>query len=180
MRPTTRARGEPRSAALLARALIVGVLAVTGACGRERVVHLSNAQPSEAALAQAVVDALAAGDRARLGALALTETEFRKYVWPELPASRPAVGMPVDYVWRDTSIKSRSALAGTIEERRGRRPIVTAVTFARAATDYGSFRVHPETRVALRDERGQIESVRLFGSMIEANGEWKIYSYIVD
>jgi hypothetical protein len=172
--PHTRAQ-----AGLLARVLIIALLSLSGACRYARI-ELVNAQPSETALAQAVLDALAAGDSARLAALAVTEAEFRKHIWPELPASRPEVGMPVNYVWRDASLKSRSDLAVTMEQRRGRSSTVTAVTFDRPATDYGRFRIHPGTRLTLRNGTGEGETARLFGSMIEADGQWKVYSYIVD
>jgi hypothetical protein len=88
--------------------------------------------------------------------------------------------MPVDYAWKDANLKSRSDLALTMEQRRGRSSTVTAVTFERPVTDYGPFRIHPRTRLTLRNGTGEGENVRLFGSMIEADGRWKIYSYIVD
>jgi hypothetical protein len=136
--------------------------------------------PTKEAAAQAVVDALAAGDVARLTSLAITDVEFRKNIYPELPASDPEVGMPADYLWADTNLKSRGQLAETLEEHDGRRLAVESVRFAGRSTDYDRFRVHSDTRLTVRDEAGQRREVRLFGSMIETPSGWKVYSYIVD
>jgi hypothetical protein len=136
--------------------------------------------PTKEAAAQAVVDALAAKDVVRLTSLALTDIEFRRNIYPALPASDPDVGMPVEYLWSDTNMKSRVQLAETLQEYGGRRLTVESVRFAGRSTDYEGFRVHSDTRLTVRDEAGQTREVRLFGSMIETPSGWKVYSYIVD
>lgn len=173
------ARGGGRLPAALARFLIGGVLVLGAGC-REAPPVLEGGLPSKEALAQAVVDAMATPDRDTLAALAISEGEFRTHIWPRLPASRPGVGMPADYVWADTSIKSRGHLARAIEARAGRRATVEQVTFRGPATDYGGIRIHPETELTLREEGRETTRARLFGSMVEAGGRWKVYSYIVD
>jgi hypothetical protein len=132
------------------------------------------------AAAQAVADALAARDVARLTSLAITDAEFRKNIYPALPASAPEVGMPVEYLWGDTNLKSRGQLAETLQEHGGRRLTVESVRFAGRSIDYDGFRVHSDTRVTVRGDAGQRREVRLFGSMIETSTGWKVYSYIVD
>jgi hypothetical protein len=160
--------------------MTVALALVAAASCRETAPPLTNVAPTKEAAAQAVVDALAARDRARLEALAISETEFKSYIWPKLPASDPKVGMPVDYLWADTSSKSRGYLAQTLAAHGGEQWTIADVAFEAAPTDYGSFRIHPGTRLSLRGPSGQHTERRLFGSMAETEAGWKVYSYIVD
>lgn len=166
---------------ILTRPLLIAVALCAAACGsdapREPYTHVF---PTKEAAAEAVLDAIAARDAARLERLAVTAAEFRKNVWPHLPSSRPEVGMPVEYVWADTNLRSRGELAATLEQYGGRRTRLVEVSFAGAVTDYGSFRVHRESRLHVRDESGDRHDVRMFGSMIETPAGWKVFSYIVD
>jgi hypothetical protein len=159
--------------------LVVGVLVLSGAC-RERVPELTHALPSKEALAQAVVDALAEREEQQLAAFAITEREFHTAIWPRLPTSEPGVGMSPDYVWTDTTTRSRAHLARALDERGGRQARVEAVTFRGPATNYDGVIVHREAELTLREASGEVVVARLFGSMVEASGRWKVYSYIVD
>ena len=136
--------------------------------------------PSADALATAFLTTLRDDDAARLAALALDEREFRCQVWPHLPSSRPERGLTVDYVWGDLNQKSQNALAFTRRDHAGRRLDLRRLTFAGGTTDYGPFRVHRETRLTVIDEFGRLYNVQLFGSMLEAGGQYKIFSFVTD
>ena len=131
------------------------------------------------AAAQAVADALAAQDVAKLRKLTVSGVEFRKNMWPHLPASNPDVGMPVEYVWSDTDVKSRNGLAQTVASHGG-EPLTVATVLFSESVDHGPFRVHKESTVRARTPQGSVMDVRLFGSMIETPAGWKVFSYIVD
>jgi hypothetical protein len=162
------------------RVLLVLLVLVTGGCGLSAPpVALSPSYPSKDEAVEVFLQALTARDRAALQAVVLTETEFRKYVWPALPASDPAVGMPVDYIAAEFRQKNEAFAAGLINDHGGKEYRLLAATFGGASTDYGSFRVHRETRLDLRGPTG-VTTLRLFGSMIESGGRWKIYSFVVD
>ena len=164
--------------------LVAGLVAVllTAACGGAA----APAEPyvglhaTKEAAAQAVVDALAARDAGRLITLAVSAPEFRKNVWPSLPASNREVGMPVDYVWSDTDLKSRGQLAETLAAHGGVPLVVESMRFAGDTTEYEGFLVHRDSWVTVRDAQGTRRELRLFGSMIETPTGWKIYSYVVD
>ena len=136
--------------------------------------------PSAEALSEAVLAALAADDIETLRALALDEVEFRTAVWPELPSSRPERGLPFDYVWGDLAQKSGNALRRLEARHGGRRYTLVAVRFAGETTLYRSWRVHRETVLDLRDERGEAVRLALFGSILEREGAFKLFSYVVD
>jgi hypothetical protein len=55
-----------------------------------------------------------------------------------------------------------------------------AVTFAGGTTQYPSYRVHRETAIRVRDAAGTESEIRLFGSSLEKDGMWKVFSYVVD
>jgi hypothetical protein len=139
-----------------------------------------NTFPSKEAAAGAVVQALAARDVRRLEALAVSEDEFKTRVWPALPASVPAFGMPADYAWADTAAKSHAALSSLVAANGGRRFEVERVSFGDTPRDYGPFRVHPRAQLEVRDATGARGTARLFGSMLEAEGRWKVFSYVAD
>lgn len=126
------------------------------------------------------MDALARRDELALRALALDEDEFRRQIWPELPASRPERNLPFSYVWGDLRQKSEQALAQTLAQHGGRRYAVVAARFGGRATQYPTYTVYRETVLRIRDEQGIESDVRLFGSSVEKGNRWKVFSYVVD
>jgi hypothetical protein len=176
---------RPGARRLALTALVLALAAGASACG-----HLVGAEaipgafaethPSKETAAQALLDALGARDADRLLALAVTEHEFTRLVWPALPSSRPEFGMPVEYAWADTFARSRGHLVRLIETHGGTAVRVDAVTFGRPPVDYGTFRLHPDTSVRVRDATGASRELRVCGSMIETPDGWKVFSYIVD
>jgi hypothetical protein len=141
---------------------------------------LSNTHPSPEALATAVIDAVERRDAATLQGLALSEDEFREHVWPELPAARPERNLPFSYVWGDLHQKSDLSLTRTLARHGGRRYSLMSVRTEGETTRYPSYTVFRETVLRARDETGTEVDLRLFGSTIEKDGGWKVFSYVVD
>jgi len=152
---------------------------VAVACDRSSAL-LGNTHPSAQAMAVAVLDALARKDAAAMRSLALSEGEFREYIWPELPAARPERNLPFSYVWGDLRQKSEAALSETIARHGGRRYILVSVTFTGATTRYPSYTVYRESVLRVRDEVGAESDLRLFGSGLQKDDAWKVFSYVVD
>lgn len=156
------------------------VFVVASACDRgTALVPLTPSYDSKDAAAQAVLDALWTRDAAQLSRLVVSQSEFLKHIWPALPASRPDVGMPADRAWADQAQKNHGFSTQLMDEHGGRRYELVAVSFEGAGVEYDGFTVHPKTRLDVRDA-GVVREVRLFGSMIESGGRWKIYSFVVD
>ncbi len=156
---------------------LVGLLA--GASCRSAAPALTNTRDSPEALAEAVLDALARRDRSALDALVLSEEEFRDHVWPALPAARPERNLPLSYVWGDLRQKSESALSGTLREKGGQRYDLQRISFA-GMTEYPKNRVHRGAVLRVVDSLGQESDLRVCGSMLEQDGAWKVFSYVVD
>jgi hypothetical protein len=139
---------------------------------------LEGTHDSPRAVAQAVLDAVAANDAVALQALALSEQEFRQHVWPELPAARPERNLPFSYVWGDLRQKSAQRLGATLSGHGGRRYTLQDVRFS-GETRYAGYTVHRDTALVVQGPDGP-EQLRLCGSMIEQDGRWKVFSYVVD
>jgi hypothetical protein len=164
---------------VLAAALSLGV-STLGAAGCSRTPVLNGSEASTTSVAAVVVSAFNRHDVRALEAVALTEDEFREVVWPRLPAARPERNLSWDYVWNDLSSKSRLHLRARMEAWQSLRYQVEGVRFEGESTEYGSYRVRRDARVQLRTPDGRQMSARLFGSMIECGGRFKVFSYIVD
>jgi hypothetical protein len=158
-------------------ALVLSLGAAAIACSP--VPPLAHTHESAAALASAVLDAYARKDGGTLTALALNEQEFRDQVWPELPAARPERNLPFSYVWGDLRQKSSLSLEKTLAEHGGRRYELIDVGFE-GETRYSSYLVHRRTTIRARGDGGQPIELRVLGSMIEQDGAWKVFSYVVD
>lgn len=151
---------------------------IAAGCARPRAVTLQDGFDSPESLAGAVLAAYAAGDAEALMRYALTEHELRTAVWPHLPASRPDVGMDWDYFWRDHHQRNQGHLRTLLREHAGKRYELAGLSFdGRAA--YGPVTIHRETALDLRTPSGAAR-LRLFGSMAEIGGRWKLYSFVVD
>jgi hypothetical protein len=159
--------------------VLVIALGVCGGIGCRTVPPLADMSASSEALAAAVLDALARGDRARLDTIALTEREFRDHIWPDLPAARPERNLPFSYVWGDLHQKSRIGLSQTIARYGGKRHELRRVTFG-GKTPYGAYTVHRDTTFDVVDASGVPETIRVCGSFVEKDGAWKVFSYVVD
>lgn len=131
-------------------------------------------------LARAFLKALEENDVDRLKAFALTKEEFRHYVWPQLPASRPENGVPFDYGWADLHQKSDNSLRRTWSSYHGKHLELLSIRFDDGTTDYGAYEVHRDARVKVRDERGRERWLDLFGSVMERQGKFKLFSYVTD
>ena len=153
---------------MVRRASALSLLALLASLACNAAPPLDNSRDSPEALASAVLDALA-----------LDEQEFRDHVWPALPAARPERNLPFSYVWGDLHGKSNSGLATTLTDRGGQRYEVSRVSFAEA-TDYEGYRVHRDATFHVRNAGGTESEIRVCGSMIEKDGAWKVFSYVVD
>lgn len=160
--------------------VFLGLAAVlaTAACGPSRE-PLAGTRESPRAVAEALLDAVAADDGAALQSLALSEQEFRQHVWPDLPAARPERNLPFSYVWGDLRQKSAAGLARTQSAHGGRRYRLQDVRFS-GKTSYPGYTVHRDGVLVVEGPGGQEEELRLCGSMIEQDGRWKVFSYAVD
>jgi hypothetical protein len=159
--------------------VVLAALLAAG-CASDARVPLAGSFASPEETARAVLDRLAARDLEALRGMALDEHEFRRLVWPELPSSRPEAGLPVDYAWRSLRQTSLGELAMTVGAHGGRRYELVAVRFRGPTTEYASFTIHRDTELAVRGRGGAEQAIRVFGSLIQRGGRWKVFSFVTD
>jgi len=114
------------------------------------------------------------------GQRAMSEAEFRNVVYPRLPASRPERNTSADFLWGMQTDRQRAYFAETWSEYRGADWELVRLEFTGETTDYGDFLVHRDSRLVVRSPDGVERAVRLFGAILERDGAFKIYSFIVD
>lgn len=170
--------------AALARVLLAAVV-TTAACSTPAeptgaAASLANTFESPDALAQAVLAALAKRDLPLLNSLALSETEFKAHVWPELPVSRPERNVPFEYAWGQMKQRSDGSLSGTVARYGGRTLRFVRTRFTGERTDYQTFSVLRDSEIVAVDESGREVVLRLYGSAMVKNERYKLYSYVVD
>jgi hypothetical protein len=166
---------------LLAAAVLVTVAACSAPAEPTRpAAPLANTFDSAEALTQAVLSAIAANDRVRLLDLALSESEFRELVWPELPTSRPERNVPLDYAWGQLKQNSDGFLQQTLARYGGKPLRFVRLNFTGETTQYQSFRVMRDSEVVATDDSGRDLVLRLFGAVLVKDGRYKVFSYVVD
>jgi len=145
-----------------------------------RVDALSDTYDSVYSLAEEILQAIHDGDQQRLMQLRVGRGEFRWLVWPKLPASRPERNLPWAFVYTDLDQKSLNAMRRTVSRYQGKTLQLVRVEFKDETTDYGAYKVHRDARCVVQDETGEVTTLDLFGSVIEMNGRFKAFSYVVD
>jgi hypothetical protein len=77
-------------------------------------------------------------------------------------------------------MKSEASLRRLLAEHGGQALTLERLEFAGETTQHRSYLVRREAVVVARDAGQPPQSLRLFGSMIERDGGFKVFSYIVD
>ena len=151
-----------------------------GACeGSRRPGELAfqGSAPSLEALARDALRGLAASDAALLEGLRLTESEHNEAVWPELPASAPEIGFPVDLAWRNIQRRNTAALRRMGGWYRA-NPVRYQVTECRGETrEFATFDVHTDCWVLFLTTRGELLEAQLFKDVLERDEGFKIFRY---
>jgi hypothetical protein len=147
------------------------------ACGppRER---FQGTFASPEALAEAFLLGLEARDRSRLEALALSPEEFRLEVFPEMPVYG---NVPPDFAWGQLEGRNRHGLATVLARQGGRPWELEGIDFPGGRTVYQTFTVHREPVLHLRGRAtGERREMVLFGSLLEHEGRYKLFSFNID
>jgi hypothetical protein len=141
--------------------------------------RLLKAESSPEELARRFLKAMHAGDEDAIRALRLTREEFCSYVWPELESSR-IPNVSCDFGWRQATLRSEGGLYDLLPSRKGKQYELISIRFAKGADAYPTYKVHKEPWLLVRDGDGAQKEVRFFGSMLEMDGQYKLFSFVND
>jgi len=137
--------------------------------------------PSIESLTAALSAAVVAGDRQQLAELTITEQEYADYIWPHLPVAQiPQWQSHRDFVWQQHLMRSEHGLERVLAQYGGTKLNVKNVMFGNEAVRYGKCRVISEPIIMIQDADGKEKSCKLFGSLVEMNGFYKVFSYNID
>jgi hypothetical protein len=158
-------------------ALVILLLVVVWSCGHPRE-RFRGTLTSPKALAEEFLRGLEAEDRPRLEELALSRQEFELEVFPEMPAYG---NVPPDFAWSQLELRNFDGLSTVLARQGGRRWDLEEMVFRGGATVYQTFTVHRRPMLRLRNRRtGERREMALFGSLLECDGRYKLFSFNID
>jgi len=161
-----------RKRAFVALSLMFAVLACSEAWARSPLEH---AERSEAALAEAVLEALSRRDTVALQGFLVSRGEYEGLLWPEMPDKEYT---PFDFVWSLNQANTRKGLGQLLNVYGGLKLEVVSVRFTEAPETYGSFRLHQGVEVTVRQkETGDVGILGSFDVLVEYGGAWKLLNY---
>ena len=136
---------------------------------------LRGGEPSQEALARRFLLALATRDTVALGALLVSRAEFGWLVFPGHPYARPPYELDPAIFWLQLRVESAKGLAKTLERFGGTRAELRSVECQRDTLQLhgGGARLWSACRVGL----GSDPPVRLFGTVVELEGRYKLLSF---
>ncbi|MEW6130175.1 MAG: hypothetical protein AB1757_24275 [Acidobacteriota bacterium] len=140
---------------------------------------LANAETSPEALCRNLLNALARQDLEALKAMRITKDEFCNYLFPELPSSR-LPNVTCDFVWQQATLKSDGGFYKMYPQHQGKKYAFVALRFAKGQDTYSTYRIHKASLITVRDETGKQQELRLFGSLLEMDGKYKLISFVMD
>lgn len=139
---------------------------------------LQDPEQSPEALARVVLRAIADGDDATLLRKRVTKDEFCHYLWPDLPGSK-VPNVSCDFAWDQATLRSTAGLGRVLGRDRGKRYELVSMRYAGGVTEYASFKVYNKAVLTVRDETGVEREAYMFGSILELDGQYKLFGYAV-
>jgi hypothetical protein len=157
------------------------VLSVEGALQKFREglphrVELTNAATGREELAKRFVSALAAHDTTVLASLHITPAEFAWLYYPDNPISQPPYSLPAGIAWFELQGNSETGLRRALREYGGRRLAYRRLDCPEDPVRYGRNILWNRCIVRVRDESGTETRLRLFATIVERDGRFKIAS----
>jgi hypothetical protein len=147
------------------------------AVGGQPAIALGGGSLSREALVRRFMKALAAGDSSDLRAMALSPREFADLVYPESPYTNPPYRQSVALVWNQIQNPSASGLTRLVR-RLGEQPLRYLDHRCDPNPDrQGHNLIWTNCIVRLSSPDGDTTTHRLFGSIIQRGGRFKIVSY---
>ena len=138
---------------------------------------LRSALPSKDAVVRQFMDLLARRDTMGLARLHLSRSEWAWIVYPESRYTRAPHRQRVDIAWM-LIIERSNAAAARLLARRGGQPLrVVGWECATTPEPEGRTLYWGRCVVSFRDSTGRTRTERLFSSIVERDGRFKIGSY---
>ena len=141
---------------------------------------LESSAVSPQALGRLLLERLREGDLSEVAQLGLSKEEWVRHVWPVSAANKPGSNFTPDFVWGLDAARSRRDLSGTVKRYGRKEWELIRVRFRKGPREFDGFRLHRDARVEVGLPDGAKRELKLFSSVFERNGEFKIFSFKTD
>lgn len=140
---------------------------------------VSTGASSPEALVKQVLTGLEARDEKALHELVITESEFKKYVWPHLQGTLSSIGRVRADQYFVTYMKASDAgLADRLNALGGQKWEVVKVNFGPEQKGKGH-RLLSHAEAVLRNSSGEQKTFPIAGTVLDEGGTYKIATYWV-
>lgn len=145
--------------------------------GLPRVARLDGGSSSRDALVARFAAAVATRDTSELRRMALTRAEFAWLVFPTSPYAAEPYRTKPGLVWRQIQLASNTGATRLFERYGGRPFLIGGVVCPAEPGVQGGNRIWPGCLVHREGNDGVSADERLFGSIIERDGQFKFMGY---
>lgn len=141
------------------------------------VTSFAGGAPSRDSLVRLFVGAVRRRDTALVNRLIVSRSEFAHLYYPTSPLAEPPYGLDPQMTWFQLRTQSEKGI-GRLFDRFGGRPLRLAGHDCPAAPlTQGANRVWQGCTVRLRDADGPARSHRIFGAIVQRDGQYKFVGY---
>jgi hypothetical protein len=141
---------------------------------------LSGGAPSRDELVARFTDAVARQDTAAVRAMVLGRAEYGWIYFPSLQRTNPATNMQPEVMWMLHTQESEKGITRVMRRLGGGQARFGAYACEAAPRVEGANRYWDACTVETAAQDGEKARLKLFGSLIERGGRWKIVSYAND
>lgn len=139
--------------------------------------HAQSRTPEE--LVTAVLKALETRNTESLKALALSQDEIKRFVWPAVSVNMTGAGMNADKFAAGYETSNQLGLTSALSEFGGKKLELVKVEMPAPQKKSGTTTLFPAPSIRVRDESGQEKTVRIVGGILDQNGSYKVTTYYV-
>jgi hypothetical protein len=138
---------------------------------------LAHAKSTEWELCEEVLRCLQKKDAVALNQLRVTEKEYKDYLFPEFPAAKTEVKNPEKLHWELLNLRSARGVQNAIDDFGGQELELLDVVPERVEA-FPTYNVLHKVELKVRRKlTGEETQIRVFGSIVELDGQYKIVGF---
>lgn len=137
---------------------------------------LSDGRKSMPALMRSMIAALNAEDEPAFESLCVTQKEFSVILWPEMPNSAPASGATAEDAWYFLWHRLHGGVRSAISDQGGKQLTYLGYRESLPRMRFRNYQLVRGLRIATRDAEGTVDTLTFVRTVVERNGDYKIYS----
>ncbi|MEO7367338.1 MAG: hypothetical protein ABIZ36_05235, partial [Gemmatimonadaceae bacterium] len=145
--------------------------------GGDKIRMLQGGASSRDSLVRRFLKALRSSDTSALQAMVLNAPEFAWLVYPESPNTKPPYTQSPALVWNQIENPSASGFTRLVRRLGGKHLTYTGYSCAKNPDRQGQNTIWTNCKMNLGEPGEKVRGRRLFGSIIERDGQFKLVSF---